>query len=42
MTDQQVRTLWASMARMWTKLSERAERLQPYQGRGDAHGDNPR
>jgi hypothetical protein len=28
-TDEQVRTLWVSMAQTWTKLAEAMERLQP-------------
>jgi hypothetical protein len=31
-TDEQVRTLWVSMAQTWTKLAEAMERLQPHQG----------
>jgi hypothetical protein len=40
-TDQQVRALWASMGQMWTKLAERAERLQAHQGRWNAHAYSP-
>jgi hypothetical protein len=29
-TDEEVRTLWVSMAQTWTKLAEAMERLQPH------------
>jgi hypothetical protein len=29
-TDEQVRTLWVSMAQTWTKLAEAMERLQSH------------
>jgi len=41
-TDEQVRTLWVSMAQTWTKLAQAMERLQPHQGPSDADGDSPR
>jgi hypothetical protein len=40
-TDEQVRTLWVSMAQTWTKLAEAMERLQPHQGPSDANGEIP-
>jgi hypothetical protein len=33
-TDERVRGLFLSMARMWTKLAEEAERLQPSKVQG--------
>jgi hypothetical protein len=33
-TDEEVRTLWVSMAQTWTKLAEAMERLQPRGPRG--------
>jgi hypothetical protein len=41
-TDEQVRTLWVSMAQAWTKLAEAMERLKPHQGPRGADGDSPR
>jgi alpha-ketoglutarate-dependent taurine dioxygenase len=31
--NEQVRTLWVSMAQTWTKLAEAMERLEPHQAR---------
>ena len=31
-TDEEVRSLWVSMAQTWTKLAEAMEQLQPDQG----------
>jgi hypothetical protein len=41
-TDEQVRTLWVSMAQTWTKLAEAMERLQSHQGPiDDADDERP-
>ena len=41
-TDEEVRTLWVSMAQTWTKLAEAMERLKPHQGPRRADGHSPR
>jgi hypothetical protein len=41
-TDEEVRTLWVSMAQTWTKLAEAMERLKPHQGPRGANGHSPR
>jgi hypothetical protein len=41
-TDEEVRTLWVSMAHAWMKLAEAAERLQSHQGPRGADGHSPR
>jgi hypothetical protein len=41
-TDEEVRTLWVSMAQTWTKLAEAMERLKPHQGPRGADGHSPR
>jgi hypothetical protein len=40
-TDEEVRTLWVSMAQTWTKLAEATERLQP-RGPRSTDGNSPR
>src|SRR5262249_60115714 len=39
--DEQVRTLWISMAQTWSKLAEAMERLQLHSGLSDADGERP-
>ena len=36
--DEEVRTLWISMAQTWTKLAEAMERLEPHQARYEERG----
>jgi len=41
-TDEEVRTLWVSMAQTWTKLAEAMERLKPHQGPRGAEWSQPK